>query len=87
MKDLKELAKEFYFREVSELKSRDNFINELQKRTVIDKRKDGYYCSYCGKFKETEMAFVRKDLVIFPKNNNTELWLVHSHYDGCMGWD
>lgn len=81
------LAKEFYYREVKAERYRNNFIQELEKRKVIDKRELGFYCSHCGKFSINEMAFTRKDKVIFPKNNKTELWLVNSHYDGCMGWD
>jgi hypothetical protein len=87
MNNLSETAKEFYFKKVSVEKYRENFLLELEKRTVIDKRDLGYFCSYCGKFAEKHQAFEALDQVIFPKGNNTELWLVNTHYDGCRGWD
>jgi hypothetical protein len=84
---LSDLAKEIYFKDVLVDKYRDNFLLELQKRKVIDKRKNGFHCCYCSKISEKETAFVQMDRVIFPKNNELELWLVNSHYDGCRGWD
>jgi hypothetical protein len=84
---LSDLAKDIYFKDVLNEKYRDNFLSELQKRKVIDKRENGFYCCYCAKISEKETAFVQMDRVIFPKNNQLELWLVNSHYDGCSGWD
>jgi hypothetical protein len=84
---LSDLAKEIYFKDVLVEKYRDNFLSELQKRKVIDKRESGFHCCYCSKISEKETAFVQMDRVIFPKNNELELWLVNSHYDGCRGWD
>lgn len=84
---LSDLAKEIYFKDVLVDKYRDNFVLELQKRKVIDKRESGFHCCYCSKISEKKTAFVQMDRVIFPKNNELELWLVNSHYDGCRGWD
>jgi hypothetical protein len=81
------LAKELYFKDVLVEKYRENFTLELSKRKVIDKRNEGYHCCHCSKISKNETAFTQKDRVIFPKNNNDELWLVNSHYDGCRGWD
>jgi hypothetical protein len=81
------LAKELYFKKVKVENYRDNFLSELTKRNVIDKRSDGFHCCYCDKFLTKEIAFVGMDEVIFPKKNESELWIVNSHYDGCRGWD
>ena len=82
-----QLAKELYFKDVLVEEYRNNFLSELEKRVVIDKRKEGYRCSYCSKVNKSEVAFAQKNKVIFPKNNKNEVWLVNSHYDGCRGWD
>lgn len=85
--NLTQLAKDCYFREVTFDKFRENFLSELQKRNVIDKREDGFYCSQCSKISKNQSAFVQRDRVVFPKKNDLELWIVNSHYDGCTGWD
>lgn len=83
----KELAKELYFKEVSNQKYRENFLNELRTRIVVDRRPDGFCCSTCGKISPSAQAFEHYNRVIFPRGNKHELWLVNSHYDGCYGWD
>lgn len=85
--ELKELAKCLFFNTVTYEKYREDFLIELNKRTVIDKRSDGFYCSSCGKFSNFEQLPLRSDSVAFPKNNDNELWIVNAHYDGCCGWD
>jgi hypothetical protein len=87
MNTIKNLAKEFYFRDVLREDWRNNFLIELQKRNVTDKRSNGYHCLYCQKFSEKEIAFPEIDRAVFPKKNNEEIWIVNSHYDGCQGWD
>lgn len=83
---LKELARKYYFNDVKVEKWRDNFLNELNKRTVIDKRDIGFYCCHCQKFGK-EMAFSQKNKVIFPADKSDEIWIVNTHYEGCRGWD
>ena len=82
---LKNIAIDFYFRDVKADKYRNNFTNELRKRTVVDKRSEGYYCCQCGKL-SPENAFPQIDRSIFPKND-TEIWIANTHYYGCKGWD
>lgn len=84
--NMKDLAKELYFKEVQNKEWRDSFLEKLSKREVIDKRDQGFCCSYCGRFGK-ELAFSSRDKTIFPKGNSDELWIVNSHYDGCRGWD
>lgn len=84
--ELKEEARRLYFITVANLKYRDNFVKELEKRTVIDKRRDGFTCSYCGHTLERPLMMPQMNRAIFPKNE-TEIWLVNTHYDGCRGWD
>jgi hypothetical protein len=40
---LSDLAKEIYFKDVLVEKYRHNFLSELQKRKVIDKRENGFH--------------------------------------------
>lgn len=84
---LKDLAKELYFKNISHTEYRNNFVKELEKRTVIDKRDSGYYCGYCKNFSKEPIAFAEIDKVIYPQNINNEIWIVNVHYDGCRGWD
>jgi len=73
---LSDLAKEIYFKDVLVDKYRDNFLLELQKRKVIDKRENGFHCCYCSKISEKETAFVQMDRVIFPKKMNQNCGLL-----------
>lgn len=85
--NLKDVAKELYFKDVTVKEYRDNFLKELANREVVDKRSQGYCCSYCGNITQKEIAFSEKNRTIFPKYSKNELWIVNSHYDGCRGWD
>lgn len=87
--DLNTIAREIYFSRVKAEQYRTNFLNQLSHRIVVDKRMSGYYCSYCGKFKDTQMMSFSRDTpsVIFPNSNKNEIWIVNGHYDGCRGWD
>jgi len=85
--NLRELAKNNFFKQVTVEKYRESFLQKLSIRTVIDKRNQGFYCLYCGKFSKMQQMPSGKDRVIFPNNNNSEIWIVNSHYDGCRGWD
>ena len=85
--ELKEFASSIYLKEVKVESWRENFINELEKRILVDKRGEGYHCHNCSKISKNAQAFMQTDRVIFPKGNKDELWLVNSHYDVCAGWD
>jgi hypothetical protein len=85
--DLSKLAKSLYFKEVTVDKYRLNFLRELNKRTVVDKRLEGFHCCHCAKLSKQEVAFSQTNRIIFPFGNKEELWIVNSHYDGCRGWD
>jgi hypothetical protein len=87
VKDLKLEAKDIYFNDILVEKYRDNFLLELDKRIVVDKRDEGYRCGYCGKFNKKPIAYPSKNTVIFPKENNNQIWILNNHYDGCRGWD
>jgi len=85
--ELSVMATSLFFDDVKSEEYRSSFLAELKSRAVVDKRSKGYYCSYCGKSSQLVDAFPKQDKVIFPKESNTEVWIVNSHYDGCMGWD
>jgi len=84
MGGLKVLAKELYFANVSAENFRENFVEKLNTHKVVDKRNQGFWCSYCKTFAKKADAFVKKDWVIFRAN---QIWIVNAHYDGCRGWD
>ena len=84
---LKELAKELYFSQVTVEIYRDSFLEHLDKKTVVDKREEGFYCSMCGKFSKMQQMPSGKDCIIFPHRTSDEMWIVNYHYDGCRGWD
>jgi uncharacterized protein YnzC (UPF0291/DUF896 family) len=82
----KELAKALYLKNQYIEVINETFLSELEKRTVIDKREQGYYCRKCNQMTKSVNAFLQKDQVVYPPNT-TEIWIVNRHYDGCNGWD
>ena len=84
---LKDLARELYFESITNTEYRNNFLKELEKRTVVNKRDLGFYCSYCKDFSKEPIAFALNDRIIYPQGINDEFWIVNVHYDGCRGWD
>jgi len=87
MDNLKIEAEKIYFEQVKNPEWQDKFTIELQKREVVDKRGRGYYCTLCNKFSNKGDSFVCENSVIFPNRNREEIWILHTHYDGCRGWD
>lgn len=88
---LKTLAKNMYFKDVSRSDWRKEFEKALETLPVFDKRKEGYYCSYCKKFGKKELMGEKEGVIYhYPgqiANNPDAIWIVKQHYDGCRGWD
>lgn len=84
MGNLKKIAKELYFADVKNEDWRTKFLWSLKTKNVVDKRESGFYCFYCKQFSQKEVALPQKDKVIFENN---EIWICHTNYDGCRGWD
>ena len=87
MNDLKQLARQSYFNEMKIEKYRDVFLLELEKRVIVDKREEGFFCYSCNTFSKVQQMPLGMNRCIYPKDNDNEFWIVNSHYDGCRGWD
>jgi hypothetical protein len=85
--ELKKLAQELYFDSVKVEDWRKDFIDKLETHEVVDKRPEGYYCTYDKKFSDKPVAFQQDNKVIFPSHALNQIWIVNKHYDGCRGWD
>jgi hypothetical protein len=84
---LKQQAKKLFFGSVKNEKYRDNFIKKLETYKVVDKREEGFYCSYCKSTNKTPSAYSSTNKVIFPLQVENEIWIINQHYDGCRGWN
>ena len=93
LSELQKLAIEIYTNSVKVPEWREKFIKDINSGTeVIDKRNEGHYCSYCKRFAKNTVAFDKKHIVIYVNNGffdkgPKQIWLIHSHYDGCRGWE
>lgn len=83
---LKDLAKELYFKKVLVPEWRDNFIEKLATHEVVDNL-HVYHCPYCSRVSYQPVAFEELNVAIFPKSVKNQIWLTNAHYDGCRGWD
>lgn len=88
--ELKKTAKRLYFKNVKAEQFRQNFLKQLEKLSVADKRNEGYWCTYCKKFSKKPVAFPNKNEVIFLNDDlgkAKQIFIVHGHYDECRGWN
>ena len=85
MDKIKRYAKTVYFQDVKNESMRKNFVENLQKMPVIDKRDCGFFCSYCECFlKDMQMGNAEERVIFIGED---EMWIIKPHYDGCRGWD
>ena len=88
---IQEKAKEIYFNSVAIPEARTRFEKSLNTLPVYDKRAEGFYCSECKRFSQTQrMPSFESERVIHIRSNGwdvSEIWIVRPHYDGCRGWN
>jgi len=83
---LKKLAKECYFAEVRVESWREQFLKDLERVPIIDRRNLGWYCIYCKAFTKKHSPHKQEIGIVFEKDVNDKvisICIVNKCYDDC----